>query len=135
MIERGSEVPLHRQLAALLAAQIEGGLPPPGYALPSESELCRLHGLGRTTVRAALRLLRERRLVVTRDGYGTLVRVPPDRELVEIGPGDEVISRAPTLIEEGELGLDELEQVVEITTADGATRRYGADRVRVCVRR
>ena len=44
-----------------------------GGLLPSEAELCRQLGVSRTTLREAMRALRDRGLVMSRAGVGTRV--------------------------------------------------------------
>jgi DNA-binding GntR family transcriptional regulator len=68
-----SPTPLYEQLADLLAAMIESGDLARRDPLPSESYLQQEYGLSRGTVRAAVRLLRERGLVVTLPQRGTFV--------------------------------------------------------------
>ncbi len=69
-----AEGPRYVRIANALAREIERGLYDSGAALPSEHTLCRLLGVSRVTVRAALRVLAERRLIVKRHGAGTFVR-------------------------------------------------------------
>ncbi|MFG1760644.1 GntR family transcriptional regulator [Micromonospora sp. SD12] len=73
-----SNVPLYRQLADLLAAQIEEGKLTPGQPLPSELHLQQTYGVARGTVRMAMRELRDRGLVVTVHARGTFVAERPD---------------------------------------------------------
>ena len=54
-LDRQSLIPLYLQREDLLASRITEGLLQPGDALPSERQLCGELGLGRTTVRGALR--------------------------------------------------------------------------------
>ena len=54
-LDRQSLIPLYLQRKDLLASRITEGLLQPGDALPSERQLCGELGLGRTTVRGALR--------------------------------------------------------------------------------
>lgn len=68
-----SPTPLYVQLADLLAEMIKRGEIEAGKPLPSESYLQQEHGLARGTVRAAVRLLRERGLVATMPQRGTYV--------------------------------------------------------------
>ncbi|MEV7264725.1 GntR family transcriptional regulator [Micromonospora aurantiaca] len=68
-----SNVPLYRQLADLLAQQIERGTLRPGQPLPSELHLQQTYGVSRGTVRMAMQELRERGLVVTVHARGTFV--------------------------------------------------------------
>ncbi|MGC9667100.1 GntR family transcriptional regulator [Planosporangium sp. 12N6] len=65
--------PLYEQLADVLGEQIRSGALAPGQLLPSEPYLMGEHGVSRGTVRAAMRLLRERGLIVTRPGKGSFV--------------------------------------------------------------
>lgn len=65
--------PLYEQLADAIAEQIERGELAPGQILPSEPYLMGEHGVARGTVRAAMRVLRERGLIVTLPGKGSFV--------------------------------------------------------------
>lgn len=60
-------------VARALKEQILGGSYPIGARLPPERELVERFAVSRETVRAALRLLREERLVTSRQGAGTVV--------------------------------------------------------------
>lgn len=68
-----SNVPLFRQLADVLAGQIERGELRPGQPLPSELHLQQTYDVSRGTVRKAMAELRERGLVVTIHARGTFV--------------------------------------------------------------
>ena len=72
-----SAVPLYRQLADLLAGQIERGELRPGQPLPSELHLQQTYDVSRGTVRMAMRELRERGLVITVQARGTFVAERP----------------------------------------------------------
>jgi GntR family transcriptional regulator len=74
VLNPASPLPLYHQLAELLAERIASGAVAAGARLPSESELCREHGLGRPTVRQATELLVRRGLIERRKGSGTYVR-------------------------------------------------------------
>ena len=67
-------------LAGRLREQILGGAFPPGAALPTERELVATTGLGRGSVREALRILEAQGLVRTRAGRygGSVVSKPSD---------------------------------------------------------
>ncbi|MFI0796986.1 GntR family transcriptional regulator [Micromonospora rubida] len=73
MVDEMSPVAFYVQLADLLAKQIEEGTLKPRQPLPSESTLQQEYGVSRGTVRAAIRLLRDRGMVVTFTGRGTFV--------------------------------------------------------------
>lgn len=77
-----SRVTLGEQVAAQLAEQITEGRWPPGDRLPSESELCAALGIGRSTLREALKSLAFVGLVQMRPGEGTYV-MDGTRVLVE----------------------------------------------------
>lgn len=73
MVDEMSPVALYIQLADLLAKQIEDGKLKPRQPVPSETHLQQEYGVSRGTVRAAVRLLRERGLVVTLPARGSYV--------------------------------------------------------------
>ncbi|MDH2393360.1 winged helix-turn-helix domain-containing protein [Streptomyces sp. HNM0663] len=70
--------PYMRVLDAL-TADIRAGKFAPGERIPSEAELCERHKVARETARRAVRVLRERGLVVTEWGKGTFVAGPAER--------------------------------------------------------
>jgi GntR family transcriptional regulator len=65
---------LYRQVADRLADEIRAGVHAPGTLLPSETELMTRFRVSRPTARAAIGQLREAGLVVSRQGYGSIVR-------------------------------------------------------------
>ena len=71
-----SPIPLYRQLADLLSRQIRDGELVPGNRIPSEHQLSAHHGIGRPTVRQAIDVLAQKRLVTRRRGAGTFVCDP-----------------------------------------------------------
>ncbi|TFZ04805.1 GntR family transcriptional regulator [Ramlibacter rhizophilus] len=72
-LDRHSEVPLYRQLAAQLLARITAGELRPGDRLPSEPELMAEHGVSRVTVRQAIALLARSGKTSAHRGKGTFV--------------------------------------------------------------
>ncbi|WP_158906998.1 GntR family transcriptional regulator [Burkholderia sp. L27(2015)] len=68
--------PLYSTLADMLSREIHDGRYPPASTLPSEKELKERYGVSRQTVRFALRMLRERGLISSHPGIGTIVREP-----------------------------------------------------------
>lgn len=74
--------PLYAALASVLARDIQEGKYPASSILPSEKELCELYGVSRHTVRQAVRDIRDRGLVSSHRGIGTVVRDPQGRQSV-----------------------------------------------------
>ena len=74
MLNPSSPIPLYRQLADLLAAQIRRGDYPVGGRIPSEPRLAAQYGIGRPTVRQAIDSLARRGLLYRRRGSGTYVQ-------------------------------------------------------------
>jgi GntR family transcriptional regulator len=73
VVNTSHRVPLHRSIAADLAAQIRSGHLSPGSLLPSEFDLSVQYGVTRMTVRQALASLAAQELVERRHGRGTIV--------------------------------------------------------------
>jgi GntR family transcriptional regulator len=67
-------VPKYSAVAEALVARIRTGMYKPGDLLDSEPALTRQFGVSRHTVRAALRSLYEKGLVVSQRGRGTVVQ-------------------------------------------------------------
>jgi DNA-binding transcriptional MocR family regulator len=93
--------PAYRRLADSLKQAIERGEVAAGSRLPAERELSRLLSLSRTTVVAAYEILRDERLVESRQGSGTRVRGGEKRAgpFREDSAGSFRPSRLPRLIE------------------------------------
>ncbi|GII91350.1 winged helix-turn-helix domain-containing protein [Sinosporangium siamense] len=58
-------MPIYRQIAEQITADIQPGNLLPGHPIPPESELVRHYGVSRAPVRQAVALLREKGLVYT----------------------------------------------------------------------
>jgi DNA-binding transcriptional regulator YhcF (GntR family) len=71
--------PPSQRIASLLRAAIRTGKFYPGQRLPSQNDLADRYGVARETIKAALRVLRDERLVVTRQGSGAFVRAQTER--------------------------------------------------------
>lgn len=71
--------PRYIQLAERLRDEIVSGARKPGDPLPSEPELAEASGMSRTSVRNAIRKLRDWGLVRAEQGRGTYVRAPRQR--------------------------------------------------------
>lgn len=72
-LDRSSPVPLFRQIADLLRADIEAGTYPPGSMIPPISRIIQETGCTHVTVRNGIRLLADEGLVVIVPGKGTFV--------------------------------------------------------------
>ena len=93
-----------------LQQQLSLGVYQPGEKLPSEPELMAQFGVGRSTIREAIRILANTGLVTVRQGSGTLVE--SQRGITE--PLQQRLKRAePT-------DLDEVRQLLEMKIAEKA---------------
>ena len=72
-ISRPSHATLTDQTVLAIQEAIKQGKFPAGSQLPSEMELLQMLGVSRTTLREALRILEEQRLIRKRRGLGTFV--------------------------------------------------------------
>lgn len=70
------EPPLYQVVVKTLQAEIVRGIYPVGSQLPSEAQLVERFGVSRHTVREAIRVLRDMRLVASHQGFGTVVETP-----------------------------------------------------------
>ncbi len=73
MLNPNAPIPLYRQLADLITADIRSGKYLPGSRIPSEPKLAAAHRLGRPTIRQAIDLLVRKGLLTRRRGSGTYV--------------------------------------------------------------
>jgi DNA-binding GntR family transcriptional regulator len=69
-------IPQYRKLYELLRKHILNGVFEEGSLLPSENELCAVHGMTRPTVRHALDSLVKDGLILKKQGKGSIVRKP-----------------------------------------------------------
>lgn len=76
-VDKTSDTPAFKQIAAGLRAAIGSGRIGPGEKVPSESQLMEHFGVARMTVRQALGDLRDEGLVVAEHGRGVFVRQRP----------------------------------------------------------
>src|SRR5580692_4707826 len=72
-LDRSSPMPLYFQIAQHLEAEIRGGRLTTGSRLENELRISEILGVSRPTVRAALRCLVDKGLLMRRPGYGTVV--------------------------------------------------------------
>ncbi|GII25495.1 winged helix-turn-helix domain-containing protein [Planosporangium mesophilum] len=71
--------PASQRIANLLRAAILTRKFAPGERLPSQNDLADRYGVARETVKTALRILRDERLIVSRQGSGAFVRAQTER--------------------------------------------------------
>lgn len=73
MVELNQAKPLYQIVADSVLEKIESGEYASGQRLPSESELCKIYGVGRNTIRHALSKLADFEVVRTIQGVGSFV--------------------------------------------------------------
>jgi DNA-binding GntR family transcriptional regulator len=78
-IHRRAPKLVYVQVADWITGRIERGELRPGHKLPAERDLAAEIGVGYMTVRRAMRLLRERGLIVSVVGRGTFIAEGADR--------------------------------------------------------
>jgi DNA-binding GntR family transcriptional regulator len=83
-LDHNSPVPLYYQAARALEEAIEDGRLPRGSKLDSELDLAERLGISRPTMRAALKQLVDKGLILRRRGIGTLVAPKPVRRAVAL---------------------------------------------------
>jgi GntR family transcriptional regulator, transcriptional repressor for pyruvate dehydrogenase complex len=104
--------PLAELAVSQLREQVLSGQWPVGARLPAETELARLLGVGRSTVREAVRVLVHDGLLETRQGSGTFVRS------VTADSGWEPLLRRAAILE-----VYEVRQALEVQAAGLAAAR------------
>ena len=117
---------VYLQLARIIRDMIINGDLPVGAQIPSGAQMKRQWGVNRLTGAMAVEEMRKAGLVVTKPGVGTFVATAPDRELVRLYPGDQVIARMPIEEERERLRTGYLTPVLVITRADGQVEPYSA---------
>src|SRR5919199_4229389 len=83
-LDHSSPVPLYHQAAKVLEEAIEDGRLPRGSKLESELDLAEQFGISRPTIRAAIKQLVDKGLLVRRRGIGTIVAPKPVRRAVAL---------------------------------------------------
>ncbi len=73
MFDKAVNSTLCQNVVAQLSKMILDGSIKKGEMLPSEAKLCELFGVSRTTVRSALQVLTQRKIIETRRGKGSVV--------------------------------------------------------------
>ncbi len=84
-INKRSPIPAYNQLSDIIYRQIKNRELLPNEMLPSETELCKMYGISRTTVREALGRLTRDGLLYTIKGKGTFIAEPKlDQIMIKI---------------------------------------------------
>ena len=83
-LDHTSPVPLYHQAAQALERAIEDGRLPRGSKLEGELDLAEQLGISRPTMRAALKQLVDKGLLIRRRGVGTMVATRPVRRAVAL---------------------------------------------------
>ncbi len=83
-LDHGSPVPLYHQAARVLEAAIEDGRLARGSKLGGEVDLAVRLGISRPTMRAAMKQLVDKGLVIRRRGVGTIVAPRPVRRTIAL---------------------------------------------------
>ena len=107
---------LSDRLAVLLGEQIDSGALRPGDRLPTEVQLATAHGVSRTVVREAVHQLKSRERVVSRQGSGVFVAVPPAHQPLAFDPT--VLGSVQAVVH-----VVELRRVIEAEMAGFAAER------------
>ena len=100
-----------------LATDILSGRYAPGTLLPRENDLCAEHGVSRTVIREAVRILVTKGLLESKHGIGTMVRQ---------GRRDQLVEPLGWLLQRNDATLDDLHEVrtiLEVEIAGEAARR------------
>jgi DNA-binding transcriptional regulator YhcF (GntR family) len=117
---------VYLQIVRIIRDMIISGELPVGTQIPSGAQMKRQWGVNRLTGAMAVEEMRKAGLVVTKPGVGTFVATTPDRKLVRLYPGDQVIARMPTEEERERLCTGYLTPVLVITRAGGQVEPYNA---------
>ncbi len=116
---------LHEKIANALGVAIIGGEHPPGSLLPTEIELCATLAVSRSALREAFKLLSAKRLILSRQKVGTLVRPRADWNMLDPEVLAWHLRAAPT--DAFVSGLFEVRQIIEPSAASLAAERRPDD--------
>ena len=73
--------PKYYEMYDILQREIASGTYPPGSFLPTENALVARYGVSKTTIRHAVKLLKDNALVEVRQGSGTRILAPKEKEI------------------------------------------------------
>jgi len=121
--------PAYRQVADQLRALVLDGALAPGSRLPNETELSVMFGVGRSTIREALRTLASQNLVVTSRGVsgGTFVAHPDPGKVSEYLEASLGLLKGSSAVSVEE--LVETRELLEVPAARLAAQRRTAEQL------
>lgn len=125
-IEKGSAVPISRQLAAQIEALVSAGNLAPGAKLPSVRELARQLAVNQNTVLRVYERLAREGLLDMRQGQGTFVAARPKGAALK-GRRAKLAEELRQIARQGmALGLspDELHELLSEVLAEPATQNH-----------
>lgn len=132
IMDSSSKEPLYVQAARILRQEITDGVIPLGHLMPGENALAERFGFNRSVARQAYGLLEAEGLVINRRGIGRCVAAVPQRQVITLGPGDEVRARMPREAERDRLGIGHGVPVLVITRAAGGEEEAWSAAAAVC---
>jgi len=97
LIDPSDPLPMYQQIAARLRDAIDNGALRPGERLPSEQELVDATGISREQVRRGIEPIINDGLAVKRQGSGTFVIEPPQRQRLDVAHYLEQQQTMPTV--------------------------------------
>ncbi len=115
-LQRAQRVPLSEFVLEQLLASIRGGKLKPGERLPTEANLSAMLGVGRSSIREALRVLAFMGLIDSKPGRGTVITLQPESP---IPPGQEAVALQRSAMRD----LYEVRRILEGGTAGLAAAR------------
>ena len=117
---------VYLQIVRIIRDMIISGDLPVGAQIPSGAQMKHEWGVNRLTGAMAVEELRRGGLVVTKPGVGTFVAASPAKQVIDLRPGDRVVSRMPTEEERMRLSTGYLTPVIVVMRADGRVEPYNA---------
>lgn len=114
--------PAYQQLVEQIENDIQFGKIKSNEKLPSENEICRKYKVSRTTVREALKVLRDRKIIYTVHGKGSFLRLPQISDELS-----QVVKFGSTLKESGVVGKTQIFTLDYNVKNKTATKILGSD--------
>ena len=129
-INEESEIPIYRQLADMLSAEIKGGGLAHGAKLPTVRELAEEAKVARGTVKRAYEELRQSGMVEMTQGRGTFVKYSPEDGKSRKDKAMAAVDKMLDTLKELELSPSEVQIFVELRLREYARR---GDKVKVAL--